>query len=75
VVVATLSLFAEAATGVSHPEYNHLPTAQLAGIRWSVQVRAAQNNRLGPAAELYRAGADGLGTAFARQLHRRMNEG
>jgi hypothetical protein len=65
VVRATLSLFAGAATGVSHPEHDHLPTARLAGIRWSVEVRAAQNNRLGPAPQLYRGGVDRLGTAFA----------
>jgi hypothetical protein len=43
-----------------------MPTARLAGISGGVQVRTAQNNRLGPAAQLYRAGADSLGATFAR---------
>jgi hypothetical protein len=52
---------------MSHSEHDHLPTAGLAGISGGAQVRTAQNNRLGPAVQLYRGGAGGLiGTAFAR---------
>jgi hypothetical protein len=43
-----------------------MPTARLAGISGGVRVRTAQSNRLGPAAQLYRSGMNGLGTAFAR---------
>jgi hypothetical protein len=50
---------------VSHPEHDHLPTAWLTGIRRSVEVRAAQDNRPRPAARLYRSGVDRLGAAFA----------
>jgi hypothetical protein len=42
-----------------------MPTARRAGISGGVQVRTAQNNRLGPAAQLYRGGVDRFGTAFA----------
>ena len=61
--------------GVSHPEHDHLPAARLAGIGGDVQVRTAQNNRLGPAAQLYRADADSLGATFARQLQSCMDNG
>jgi hypothetical protein len=36
---------------VGHTEQNHLPTALLAGIGGGAQVRTAQNNRLGSAAQ------------------------
>ena len=75
VVRATLPLFAGTAAGVSHPEHDHLPTARLAGISWGVQVRSAQNSRLGPAAQLHRGGVDRLGTAFAQWLRSRMDGG
>jgi hypothetical protein len=51
---------------VSQTEHDHVPTARLAGISGGVQVRTAQNNRLSPAAQRYRSGMNGLGTAFAR---------
>jgi hypothetical protein len=51
---------------VSQTEHDHTPTARLASISGGVQMRTAQNNRLGPAAQLYQNGADGLDTAFAR---------
>ena len=66
VVSANLPLFAGAATGVSQTEHDHMPTARLASKSGGVQMRTAQKNRLGPAAQLYRDAADGLDTAFAR---------